>query len=144
MSHWHHTHLAAVLLIVACSPAEGTTSPAEKVRPAAPRSCNSAVRWCDPSLARELTVGPLTQRRRRCDRALCLRVPVRNDTGRPLRVLMQVEFLCERGLGYGDITTKRVLTLAPAGVASLEATARSCKARDFVIWVWRDEAAPGR
>jgi len=65
--------------------------------------------------------------------SLWVRLPVENLSDQVRRLVIQLEFLDEGRVPYGDRTTRRVLVVPPGEVRCLEATSAREKASTFAV-----------
>lgn len=70
---------------------------------------------------------------------LKVNVPLRNVAGEDLQLLVQVQFLDEKGAPYNDETNRKSFLLPRGSTKWFSATSMQSVASDYVLYVWRAE-----
>ena len=68
-----------------------------------------------------------------------LRVPIRNISGKDLRLMLQVQFVDEFGAPSGDETNRQYFMLPRGSTQTYATVSRTSSARDYKLFIWRAE-----
>jgi hypothetical protein len=128
--------LAGLILPLACSspplPAEGVTD----------TDLGALREIFADDLRGELEVET-PQMQRTPGNQLKVAIPLRNVSGRDLRLLVQVRFVDEGGAPTGDETNRQFFFLPRGTTRAFSASSRTSSARDYKMYVWSAEAWSG-